>query len=370
VDDRSGSHLGGNGVRQLIQRSPRRALAGLGVATAAVTLLVACGGSSGQPVASNADGSISGQTITLYNGQHEETTTALVAAFEKLTGAKVKVRNDDEDVLAQQIEQEGAKSKADVFYTENTPPLVALGEKGLLSPIDASSLAKVPAADSASDHNWIGVSARVSELVYNTNDLKPADLPTSILDLADPKWKGKLGIAPSETDFQPMVTSVAADIGDAATVTWLKALKANAGAHQDPDNETLVDDVNSGAVQLGVINHYYWYRLVDEKGTAGIHSALANFAPKDDGYLLDISGAAIMKSSKHQQAAQQLVAFLVSAQGQQVLVNSDSWEYPIADNVTNPKLPPFADLTPKPFDLTAIGDGSTATKLLQQAGLL
>jgi iron(III) transport system substrate-binding protein len=346
------------------------------VAAAALTalaVLAACSSSgSSSPAAASASGtsSIEGQTITLYNGQHEQTTDALVKAFETLTGATVKVRSDDEDVLAQQIEQEGAKSPADVFYTENSPPLVRLDEKGLLDPISASALASVPAADSASDHNWVGVSARVSELVYNTNDLKPADLPTSVLGLADPKWRGKLDIAPSETDFQPIVTAVAADIGDSATVTWLKALKANAGTHQDPDNETLVANVNKGSTQLGVINHYYWYRLRDEDGVSGIHSALATFAAHDDGYLLDVSGAGVLKSSKHRAAAQQLVAFLVSNQGQTVLASGDSWEYPIRSGVTNPNLPPFAGLQPKAFDLTQIGDGTQAVTLLQQAGLL
>jgi iron(III) transport system substrate-binding protein len=338
------------------------------VGLSAVLVLAGC--SSGSGSGSGSSGSISGQTITLYNGQHEETTDALVKAFEKQTGVKVKVRNDDEDVLAQQIEQEGSRSPADVFFTENTPPLARLDEKGLLAPIDASARAQVPATDSATDHNWIGLSARVSTIVYNTDDLSPAQLPTSILDLADPKWKGKLDIAPSETDFQPLVTAVASDIGAAATVTWLKALKANAGAHLDPDNETLVANVNKGTTQLGVINHYYWYRLKDEDGAGGTHSALQYFAAHDDGYLLDISGAGVLKSSKHPQAAQALVSFLASSAGQQVLVSSDSWEYPIGSGVTNPNLPPFSGLQPKAFDLTQIGDGSKATVLLQQAGLL
>ena len=191
-----------------------------------------------------------------------------------------------------------------------------------------------------------------------------------MLDLADPRWKGELDIAPSETDFQPIVTSVAADIGDAATVKWLEALKANAGSHQDPDNETLVANVNKGVTQLGVINHYYWYRLRDELGKSGMHSALAYFAPHDDGYLLDVSGAAVLKSSRHQQAAQALVDFLVSKQGEQALASSDSWEYPIGSHVINPALPPLSSLQPKPFSLDRIGDGAPAVKLLQQAGLL
>ena len=191
--------------------------------------LAACGKSSGAPAA---DAPISGQTITLYNGQHEQTTSALVDAFTKQTGIKVKVRSDDEDVLAQQIQQEGSKSPADVFFTENTPPLARLDEAGLLALVDASTLAAVPAAYNAGDHSWVGVSARVSVIVYNTDKLKPSQLPKSILDLADPKWKGKLGIAPGETDFAPIVTSVAASHGDAAAVTWLKAIKSNAGGNK------------------------------------------------------------------------------------------------------------------------------------------
>jgi iron(III) transport system substrate-binding protein len=330
--------------------------------------LAACGSSSKAPAA---DAPLAGQTITLYNGQHEQTTDALVAAFTKQTGVKVKIRSDDEDVLAQQIQQEGSHSPADVFYTENSPPLASLDEAGLLSPVDASTLAAVPAADSASDHNWVGVSARVSLLVYNTDKLKPSQLPTSVLDLADPQWKGKLSIAPGETDFAPIVTSVAASHGDAAAVAWLKGLKSNAGSHSEPDNETLVANVNKGITQIAVINHYYWYRLRDEVGASKMHSALAYFAPRDDGYLLNVSGAGVLKSSKHQKAAQALLAFLVSKQGETVLAKGNSFEYPLGSGVAaNPALPPLSSTRPKAFDLAQIGDGKHAITLLQEAGLL
>ena len=139
--------------------------------------MAACGSTSQEtaaPKAATSGSAIAGQTITLYNGQHEQTTDALVKAFEKQTGVTVKVRSDDEDVLAQQIAQEGSHSPADVFYTENTPPLVRLDEKGLLAPVSAAALADVPAKDSAADHDWVGVSARLSVLVYNTRDLKPS----------------------------------------------------------------------------------------------------------------------------------------------------------------------------------------------------
>ena len=107
------------------------------------------------------------QSITLYSGQHPQTTQKLVAAFEKQTGIKVSVRSDDEDVLAQQIVTEGSRSPADVFFTENSPPLEFLQGKGLLSAVHSSTLAATPSKYNSPQGDWVGVSARVSVLIYN-----------------------------------------------------------------------------------------------------------------------------------------------------------------------------------------------------------
>jgi iron(III) transport system substrate-binding protein len=345
-----------------MRRPVRSARACLALAAgAAVLSLVGCGGSSSDPA----------NTLVLYNGQHEQTANALIAAFEKKTGIDVQVRSDDEDVLANQIVQEGANSPADLFYTENSPALAFLGGKGLLSPVSAATLAGVPAQYDSPQGDWVGVSARVSVLVYNTSMLQPSQLPTSITQLADPRWKGLLGIAPSETDFQPIVTSLDVTEGPTATVEWLEALKSNAGDHTYPDNETLVAQVNSGQVAIGVINNYYWYRERAELGASAMHSAIAFFAPHDPGYVVDVSGAAVLKSSHHQANAERFLAFLVSQQGQQIIADADSFEYPL-----DPSIPaaggqvPFASLQPNPITIAQLGDGATAVALLQQAQLI
>jgi iron(III) transport system substrate-binding protein len=107
------------------------------------------------------------QSLTLYSGQHVQTTSSLVAAFEKKTGITVNVRSDDEDTLADQIETEGSHSPADVYYTENSPPLEQLQARHLLAPIAASTLRHTPARYNSPAGDWVGVSARVSVLVYN-----------------------------------------------------------------------------------------------------------------------------------------------------------------------------------------------------------
>jgi iron(III) transport system substrate-binding protein len=316
----------------------RRASALIGAAVVSAALLAGCGGGS----------STSHGSITLYSGQHEQTTQSLVAAFEKSTGIKVNVRYDDEDTFTDEIVQEASHPVADVFFTENSPPLEHLQQKGLLAAVDPSTLAKTPGKYDSPQGDWVGISARVSVLIYNPSLITKSQLPTTVLQLADPKYKGKLAFAAGETDFQPIVTSVDRTYGQAKTLAWLYGIAA-----------------------FGVVNQYYWYRMGAELGKAKIHSKIAYFAPHDPGYVLDVSGAAVLKSSKNQALAQKFLAFLVSKQGQEIIAHSISFEYPLADGVkTVAPETPFSQLEPNAITIPELGDGSTAISLLQRSGLL
>src|ERR1022692_3304555 len=345
--------------RRYLRLKRRGAVPAFAAAALACGLVAGCGGSS--PGAG-------GQSITLYSGQHPQTTDMLVTAFEKQTGITVNVRSDDEDVLADQIVTEGSHSPADVIYTENSPALEYLQDKGLLEPAQAAT----PARYDSPQGDWVGVSARVSVLVYNPSLIARGKLPSSVMQLADSQYQGKLALAAGETDFQPIVTSVLRAHGKAATLRWLAGLKANAAGHLYPDNETTTNDVERGLAALGIINQYYWYRLRAEDGAAGMHSKIAYFAPRDPGYVVDVSGAAVLKSSTHQAAARKFLGFLVSKQAQQIIgAHSTSYEYPLAAGVTTTAAGiPFSQLQPDPITIGQLGDGSLAIALLRQVGLL
>jgi iron(III) transport system substrate-binding protein len=334
------------------------------VASLASLALAACGSSS--------NGASKDVALTLYNGQHVQTTDSLVAGFEKAyPNISVAVRNDDEDTFDAEIVQEGSRSPADVFYTENSPALEYLQQKGLLANVDPSTLALTPSKYSSPDGDWVGVSARVSVLIYNPSLIKKGALPTNVLGLADPKYQGKLAFAAGETDFQPIVTSVLQAYGKKATLSWLNGIKSNAGSHVYPDNETIADEVNRGAVAFGVVNQYYWYRMRAEIGASNTHSQIAYFAPENPGYVLDVSGAGILKSSKHQAAAQLFLHYLVSKAGQEIIAHSISYEYPIASGVsTDQAETPFHDLTPYPITIAQLGTGQEAISLLREVQLL
>jgi iron(III) transport system substrate-binding protein len=308
--------------------------------------------------------------LTLYSAQHEQVIDMLTSAFTKETGIKVQAHQGEGPDVANQLIQEGSSSPADVFLTENSPELMLLDEQKLLAPVDAATLAAVPRHDSAPSGNWVGVLARENVLTFNPALIKEDALPASLLDLAKPAWKGQVAIAPSDSDFLPLVSAMLAEKGHPATLAWLQGLKANAQIFDD--DEGVVAAVDRGAVPTGIINSYYWARLHTEQGAGKTHAQIYHFGHGDVGALVNISGAAILASSKNKGAAQQFLAFLVSKPTQTMLAQSDvDFEYPLAAGVpVNPLMRPFADLNPPQIPLTTLGDDQPAAKLLREAGLI
>lgn len=340
-----------------------------GVAALAAGAVALAGCASGSTASGSTTGDpLAGQTITVYNGQHPQTMDALVKDFERRSGVTLRVRAGEESELANQILQEGSASPADVFVAENPPALTVLQEKGLLAAVRPSTLAAVPRTDSSPRGDWVGVSLRSAVLVYNTGRMASGQVPTSIKDLAGPVWRGALGIAPTETDFTPIVTLMIKAYGMAATTAWLKGLKANAKVYAS--DEDLVAAVNRGEVTAGVIEDHYWYRLRDELGAGAMHSALGYFRAGDPGAMVDVSGAAVLASSQHKAAAQAFLAYLVSAPAQRIIATSESYEYPLAAGVTTTRLARTLAQVGPAVPAGDLGDGRQALRLMQNLGLL
>lgn len=336
-------------------RRPLRWSASVAAAAVAASTLGACGGGGAN-------------TITLYNGQHPQLTQALVSAFTKQTGITVKVRTDDGIVLADEILQEGSASPADVYLTENSPELMLLTERHLLAKLPSSITDQVPSQYDSPTGNWVGVALRVSALAYNPSLVPSSQLPTRVLDLAQPQWKGKLAIAPTDSDFVPLVGAVIATYGTSTAKSWLEGLKANAALYQD--DESVVAAVDRGTEAVGIINQYYWYRLRLEQGASRTHSRLYFLPNRDVGGVENVSGAAVLASSHDKTDAEKFVSFLVSAKAQQILAAGDDFEYPARPGVApNPALVPLSQVNPAIISVVSLGDDLPAASLLQQAGL-
>jgi iron(III) transport system substrate-binding protein len=307
-------------------------------------------------------------SIVLYNGQHPELTSALVAAFTKETGIQVRVRTNDGIILADQLLQEGSASPADVYLSENSPEMVNLDQHHLLAKLSRSILAQVPPQRDGPSGDWAGIALRVGALAYDPALVPAARLPRSVLDLAQPAWKGKIAIAPTDSDFPPLVGAVIAQYGKQAAVRWLAGLQRNARIFQT--DESVVAAINSGEVATGLINHYYWYRLQVQIGAGAMHSALYWFPGHDAGSVVNISGAAVLASSSHRSQAMAFVRFLVSPVAQRIIASGYDFEYPALPGIqANPQLPAPSLISSAAFSPLALGNDQEAAQLIQQSGL-
>lgn len=331
--------------------------AGLGVAAATLVLplLAACGGDD-EP------------TLVIYNAQHEPLLKALAPEFTKETGIEVELRNGKDLELSNQIVQEGKASPADIFLTENSPGMSQVEAAGLLDKLPAELVAPIPEQYRPRSGLWTGFVARSTVLVYNTDQTDEAAMPASLLDLAKPEWKGKIAFSPTGADFQAIVAAVLDLEGEAATKAWLEGIKANGKVYDG--NNLVLEAVNSGEIEVGIVYHYYWERDHKESGDVSDHSSQYYFANGDPGAFVSVSGAGILKSSDMKTEARKFIEFLVNEKGQQILADSYALEYPLNPAVQLEGVQkPFSELQPPAVNVSDL-DAKKVVDLMTEVGFL
>ncbi len=344
------------------------ALAGIALAATAALGLAACGtGASTSGSTTGADGKPAGE-ITVYNAQHESLTKEWVDAFTAETGVKVTLRQGDDTEMSNQIIQEGAASRADVFLTENSPAMAQVENAGLFADVDQATVDQVPANFRPSTNKWTGIAARSTVLVYDKSKLSEDKLPKSMLDLAKPEWKGKWAASPSGADFRAIVSALLELKGEAATEEWLKGMKENYKAYKG--NSTAMKAVNAGEVDAALIYHYYYYGDQAKTGENSKNVTPHYFKNEDPGAFVSVSGGGVLKSSKNAAAAQAFLKFITGKKGQEVLQKGTSFEYPVGSDVpANEKLVPLKELQAPKVDPAKL-NSAKVTDLMTKAGLL
>lgn len=356
-------------------RLPLRAHRGLALLLAAplALALAACGAdgttTSGQTgAAATGSSAPTADEITVYSGQHEDFTVALAKGFEEKTGIKVTVRAGEDAELSSQIVTEGERSPADVLLTEEPGTMASLAARGLFAPVEQATLDAVPEQYRAADGSWTGIAGRARVITFNPNKIAETELPKSVLDLADPAWKGKFAYAPSGA-FLGTVTYLRARIGEEKTEAWLQGIKAN-GVNLKK-NGAIRDAVEAGQIPFGLINHYYWFQQADKVGADAMKSKLHYIGHDDPGSLVFPSGAAVLKSSKNQEAAQAFLAYAVAADGGQKIIAETTSQYPLAKGAAaDPDLKPLAELGGPAYDPNTLADGQGSIDLMTRLGML
>jgi len=308
-----------------------------------------------------------GGKLTVYSGREEELVAPLFQRFEQETGIDVEVRYGDSAELAATIAEEGDNSPADVFFAQDPGSLGAVEAEGLLAKLPAEILDRVPDAFRDPDGHWAGTSGRARVLVYNTDALSEDEVPDSVFDLTDPKWKGRIGIAPTNASFQAFVTAMRLSEGDERTREWLEAVKRNDPKFYEK-NTPIVEAVASGEIALGLVNHYYLYLVRQEQPDAPIANHF--LAPGDPGSLVSVAGAAVLASGDRD-LGERFVEFLLSAESQRFYVDeAEEAEYPLVAGIPpKPGLPSLDSLRGPEIVLDRLGAELEGTlELLNETG--
>lgn len=338
------------------------------VVAAAALFVIAAG--CGSDSSDDADGGGQGpEKLTVYSGRNEALVGPLLKQFTKDTGIEVAVRYADSASLAAQLVEEDSRSPADVFFSQDAGALGSLSKRGLLAAAPPEAVQAVDAKYRSKDDTWVGVSGRARVIVYNPTKVPEAEVPTSVFDLTDPKWRGRIAVAPTNASFQSFVTAMRIQAGEDRTQEWLRGLKANE-PKTFPGNLPVVEAVDKGEADLGLVNHYYIYARGAAIGQDKVVARNAFTTNGDPGALINVAGVGILKSSKNADTAATFVKYLL-AKDAQTYFAEETHEYPLLGGVpTAAGLIPLSEIQSPDIDLSDLDTLEQTLAMIREAGLL
>lgn len=350
-------------------RLPTKAVAAAGIAALTVaTSVTASATTAPSPPEAPAVPDLSGEELVLYSGRNETLVQPIIDEFEAATGAVVKVRYGSSAEIGAAILEEGDRTPAEVFFSQEVGAVGALAKADLLAPLPDEVIERVDERFRPAEGNlWVGVTARSRVIVYHPDLVE--NPPAGVLDLTDPQYEGQTAWVPGNAGFQAFITGFRVTHGDEAVLEWIEAMQAN-GVQTYESNGDVLEAVDNGDLPIGLINHYYWARLVAEVGAENVNAELIFPAGDDPGGLVNATAAGILANGADNPAALAFVEYLLSEEGQTYFA-TETQEYPVVDGVADPEgIPPLEDLEGPQLDLTDLDSLEATQALLTEAGLL
>ena len=270
--------------------------------------------------------------LVIYSGRTEPLLQPVIDAFKaKYPNVNVLLKAGSNSELANALLEEQANPQADVFITTELFTVQSLAQDGIFQSYLPVGAEQLPAEFIGADNLWTGLTRRARVIIYNADLVSQDELPTSIFDLTDPKWKGQIAAAGSTNgSMQAQIAAMRQLIGEAETEAWLNGLLANEvtffGGHTDVRKA-----VGAGEFKLGLVNHYYYHLQKAEGSNVGI--IFPDQGEGQIGLITNATAAAVVKGAPHPSAAQAFLDFLVSPEGQKLFAEQN-YEYPLLGGVT------------------------------------
>jgi len=299
----------------------------------------------------------SGREVTVYVSTDRPFAEPVLQAYEKKAGVTVRAVYDTEETkstgLANRLLAEKTRPQADVFWSNEPVRTLVLKRKGVLAPYKSPSADAIPATFKDPEAYWTGFSARMRVIAFNTNLVSPAEAPKSVLDLADRKWKDQVAIADPRfgtTSFH--VAAIYTVAGDDKADDFFRRLKAN-GVKIVDGNSVVRDMVARGEVKVGLTDTDDANVAIKDK------QPLAMVFPDREtiGVPVMPNMVSLIAGAPHPQEGQKLIDFLLSAEAERLLANSDAVQVPLQPGVEPPpNLPALQSIKPMTLDYQSVAD--------------
>ena len=329
-----------------------------------ITLFVsACGG---EPAATEAPTETSASAagvsgdLVIYSGRAEPLLQPVIDAFKaKYPDVNVLLKAGSNSELANALLEEQANPQADVFVTTELFTVQSLAQEGVFQSYKPVGAEQLPAEFLGENNLWTGLTRRARVIIYNADLVSEEELPMSIFDLTDPKWKGQIAAAGSTNgSMQAQIAAMRQLMGDEETEAWLNGLLDNEvtffGGHTDVRKA-----VGAGEFKLGLVNHYYYYLQKAEGSNVGI--IFPDQGEGQIGLITNATAAAIVNGAPHVGAAQAFLDFLVSPDGQKLFAELN-YEYPLLAGVElHPDVQPLDDFRFADVDVVEAAQDFDAT---------
>lgn len=312
---------------------------------------------------------VTAQQLTLYSGRGEPLVAPIIAAFTAETGIRVNVRYGGTAELAILLQEEGDRTPADLFWAQDAAALGAVA--GLFQPLPQATLDRVPAAYRDSEGRWIATSGRGRVLAYSTERVSAEELPATMAELTDPRFRGRIALAPTNGSFLAHVAALRVVHGDDAAREWLAGLAANEPV-MVRNNTAMIQAIGDGEADVAVTNNYYLVRFVRSAPDFPVNQML--FPTEGDiGNLLLVAGMGVMAPSRNSAEAVAFIDFLLSDAAQQFF-SGEVAEFPVTGRVIPTRvdavsLDDVIRMAPA-VDLNTLGDLEGALAFVREAGLL
>ena len=304
--------------------------------------------------------------VFIYAAREEQLVGPIVDRFREETGISVAVKYGGTAQVTATLLEEGGASTADLFWTRDPGGLGALSDR--LKPLPQGILDRVPESARSADGRWVGITARVRTLVYNPERVDPQELPSSLRDLSEPRWRGRVGWSPTSGPTQTMITFMRHEWGEEETRVWLESLEEN-GAVKFDGHTSVVAAVERGEVDVGLVNHYYAHRFREEHGE---NVAVENYhlPERGPGNLAMISGAGVLQTARNEANAHALLRYLLSAQAQAYFAHQ-TYEYPMVGSIPiHEALTPLSEINAPDADMDDLSDLQGTLSLLREVGVV